>query len=600
MEMEGINALKEKLIFGKYKILKLISKGCFGQVYIGVNILNRQYFAIKIENRFGKSCSLEKEAYILYNLKGPGIPSILSFGHVGKYNILVQTLLGKSLEKIWRENNCKLNIKDICMIAIQTLERIEYVHSKFYLHRDIKPANFLIGNPDDYQIYLIDFGIAKKYRSSRTGKHIKNNKINKLFGTSLFMSMNVVNGNEQSRKDDLESLGYMYIFLATGELPWSRIKATTIDDMIDKIIDIKEKTSIEEICKNMPNEMVLYLEYVRNLTFNQNPDYDYLRYLFLTILAKNGLNNDNLFSWVDQRYTSIISKVKNPRRASFKSRLLRKIIDSWSKKRSSVIESSSYDFMSKKMIVDGKRKENEQFFKDKKESLTTNKDREINSVREIKNSNKFNNIVNFKNNYINLETVKLNKINDNSDYNIAYQRKQIIKPNKNFDNINDKRKANSQSPMIIININKPNELYKNKINLIQNKKSNIKRIKIKNNYNNNLISNDINNYNYFSKDTNTIYNGEDEPNNKLLRNFFTKKKKQLLNSSHIDNMPKTNKNDTNNICIMKNSDLSYKNELENKEKDFKWTYKNNNIQNEQYMIDKYLNDLTKEFYNYNY
>ena len=565
MEMEGIDTLKTKLIFGKYKILKLIAKGCFGQVYLGVNILNRKYFAIKIENRFGKSCSLEKEAYILYNLKGPGIPSILSFGHIGKYNILVQTLLGKSLEKIWRENSCKLNIKDICMIAIQTIERIEYIHSKFYLHRDIKPANFLVGNPDDFQIYLIDFGIAKKYRSSRTGKHIKNVKINKLFGTSLFMSMNVVNGNEQSRKDDLESLGYMYIFLLTGELPWSRIKATTIDDMIEKIIDIQEKTSIEDLCKNIPNEMYLYLKYVRNLIFDQKPDYDYLKNLFLTILAKNGLNNDNLFSWVEKSNVSRISQFKNTRRSSFKSRLLRKIIDSCSKK-GPTIPSSSYDFKSKKTIDDRKRNENDLFFKDKKESLTTNKDSIINDKREMTYSTKINNLK-FKNNNVNLETVKLNKINDKNDFKIAYQRKEFIEPNKKFElNINEKRNANSQSPMIIININKPNELYKNKINLIQNKKYRKKGININNN---NLIGNDNKYYSYFSNKAISSYNEEEEPNNKLLRNFFTKKEKNLLNISDIDNTPKKiTKNNVNNLCISKNSVTSFRNEIANKKKDF--------------------------------
>ena len=598
MEMEGIDTLKIKLIFGKYKILKLISKGCFGQVYLGVNILNRKYFAIKIENRFGKSCSLEKEAYILYNLKGPGIPSILSFGHIGKYNILVQTLLGKSLEKIWRENSCKLNIKDICMIAIQTIERIEYIHSKFYLHRDIKPANFLVGNPDDFQIYLIDFGIAKKYRSSRTGKHIKNVKINKLFGTSLFMSMNVVNGNEQSRKDDLESLGYMYIFLLTGELPWSRIKATTIDDMIEKIIDIQEKTSIEDLCKNIPNEMYLYLKYVRNLIFDQKPDYDYLKNLFLTILPKNGLNNDNLFSWVEKSNVSRISQFKNTRRSSFKSRLLRKIIDSCSKK-GPTIASSSYDFKSKKTIDDSKRNENDLFFKDKKESLTTNKDSIKNDKKEMAYSTNIINNLKFKNNNVNLETVKLNKINDKNDFKFAYQRKEFIEPNKKFElNINEKRNANSQSPMIIININKPNELYKNKINLIQNKKYRKKRININNN---NLIGNDNKYYNYFSNKAISSYNQEEEPNNKLLRNFFTKKEKNLLNMSDIDNtQKKITKNNVNNLCIQKNSVTSFRNEIENKKKDFNWTYKNNNIENEEFRIDNFLYDLNKEFNNYNY
>ena len=599
MDLEDIDILKTKLIFGKYKILKLIAKGCFGQVYLGVNILNRKYFAIKIENRLDKNFSLEKEAYILYNIKGPGIPSILSFGRIAKYNILVETLLGKSLEEIWKENNCKLNIKDICMIAIQTLERIEYVHSKFYLHRDIKPANFLIGNPDDFQIYLIDFGIAKKYRSSRTGKHIKNEKINKLFGTSLFMSMNVVNGKEQSRKDDLESLGYMYIFLHTGELPWSRIKATTIDDMIDKIIDIKEKTSLDDLCKNMPNEMYLYLKYVRNLIFNQKPDYTYLKNLFLTILAKNGLNNDNLFSWIEQSNISRICQFKNPRRSSFKSRLIRKLINSYSKKEPEIV-SSSYDFISKKMIDDSRRNENEQLPKERKESLTTNKDITIDDQRKATNSSKIINNLKIKNNNINLETVKLNKINDKKQFNFTYQRKEIIEPKLKFGfNNNEKRNANSQSPMIIININKPNKLYKNKINLIQNKISKKKRI-INNNKNNSyLIDNDNNNYNYISNEISNSYNEESEPNNKLLRNFFTKKNKKLLNVSHIENIQKIIKNNDNKFSILKNS-IAYRNELENKEKDFNWEYKNNGIQNEQLNLDNFLNDLNKEFYNYNY
>ena len=148
------NSLKKKLIFGKYKILKLIEKGSFGEVYLGKNIINEKLYAIKIENQCNELLLLEREAFILYNIRGQGIPSLISYGYCGKFNILIETLLGKSLEQIWKENNKKLNTKDICMIAIQTIDRIEHIHSKDYIHRDIKPANFLVGNPDNSQIYI--------------------------------------------------------------------------------------------------------------------------------------------------------------------------------------------------------------------------------------------------------------------------------------------------------------------------------------------------------------------------------------------------------------------------------------------------------------
>jgi casein kinase 1 len=185
MENE-VNQLKDKLIFGKYKIVELISKGSFGKIYLAKNIETKKLYAVKAESRYCENPLLETEAYTLYNLKGLGIPSVISYGYFGKYNVLVQTLLGKSLNRIWLENNKKLNLKDICMIAIQTLDRIEFVHSKYYIHRDIKPANFLVGYPDSSLIYLIDFANARKYRSSRTGKHIKNNKTKKYLELHYF------------------------------------------------------------------------------------------------------------------------------------------------------------------------------------------------------------------------------------------------------------------------------------------------------------------------------------------------------------------------------------------------------------------------------
>ena len=165
---------KSKLIFGKYYLKHLIAKGSFGQVYMGTNIFEKKNYALKIEKINNNTSFLKREAYILLLIKGPGIPSVISFGVSCKHHILVEELLGESIMSIWQKNKKKFNLKDTCMFAIQALERIEYVHSKNFLHRDIKPGNFLVGNPDKSQIYLIDFGNAKKFRSSKTGKYKSN------------------------------------------------------------------------------------------------------------------------------------------------------------------------------------------------------------------------------------------------------------------------------------------------------------------------------------------------------------------------------------------------------------------------------------------
>ena len=279
-------AFKSKLIFGKYSLKYLISKGSFGEVYLGTNVLDNKDYAIKIEKSSKGQSLLKEEAYILLFLKGPGLPNVITFGISGRYHILIENLLGKSIYNIWIEKGKKFNLKDTCMFAIQALERVEYVHSKNYLHRDIKPGNFLVGNPDSSQIYLIDFGNARKYRSSRTGKHLTYYKTNTIFGTILFLSLNVLKGIEQTRKDDLESLGLIIIYLYTGQLPWSELKFKTINQALYTFFDIRQKISIEELCKGIPIEMMVYMKYVNDLKFEENPDYDYLKTLFFNSFKK--------------------------------------------------------------------------------------------------------------------------------------------------------------------------------------------------------------------------------------------------------------------------------------------------------------------------
>ena len=395
--MSKSEELQGKIFFKKYKLLRLIGKGSFSEVYLGENIVTKKIYSVKIENRYLiKTENLEKELYILLNLKCFGIPEVISFGRSGKYNILVQTLLGKSLEKIWLENNRSFNTKDICMIAIQTLDRIEYIHSKNYLHRDIKPENFLVGYPDSSVIYLIDFGLSKKYRSSRTGKHIKSLKIKKIDGTTNFLSLNAMRGNEQSRKDELESLGYMYIYLAKGELPWSNIKCHKIEDMITKTGIMKSKISVENLCQKLPNEFCQYMNYVKKLSFEQNPDYEYLRNLFKNILFRNKERLDNIFSWVDprniskdnirKRYSSLPRK-----RSNTHTRLLRKISDFNSIKNKSELSTDIYYTIELSKNNNLKKINNE---KDNKEDDVKNNNNYIN-ISKITENNKINNYKNY-------------------------------------------------------------------------------------------------------------------------------------------------------------------------------------------------------------
>ena len=188
--MKNEDELMNKIFFKKYQILKKIGCGSFGSVYLGKNITTEQLYAVKFEPKNQQDLILERESYLLYYLRGFGIPQIITYGHNSKYNILVQTLLGKSINRIFQKNDFKLSLKDCCMIGIQLLDRLEYIHSKYIIHRDVKPDNFLIGNPDSNIIYIIDFGLAKKFMSSRTGKHAKFSINKKWSGTSRFASAN--------------------------------------------------------------------------------------------------------------------------------------------------------------------------------------------------------------------------------------------------------------------------------------------------------------------------------------------------------------------------------------------------------------------------
>ena len=319
---ENIN----KIFFKKYKVIKLIAEGSFGSIYEGIDIKTRNRVAIKLEDRI-KFNLLEKEAYNLYTLKGYGIIEILSFGRNQNYNIMVQPLLGDSLYKLFLKCKKKFTLKDICLIGLQCLERIEWIHIKNIIHRDIKPDNFLMGIKDPRIIYLIDFGLSKKYRSERTSKHILFALTKKLTGTARYASINALKGFELSRRDDLESFCYMIIFFLIKKLPWQGVKAQTQAKRNRKICELKEDFNIYEHKNSIPNEFIKIFKYIKRLKFDEEPDYKMIRNAFKKILSDINYKENETFSWIKDKKVLSLKKSSDihRRKASSKKRIMDKI-----------------------------------------------------------------------------------------------------------------------------------------------------------------------------------------------------------------------------------------------------------------------------------
>ena len=194
---------------------------------------------------------------------------------------------------------------------------MEYIHSKSYIHRDLCPTNFLIGfnkKSHNDMVYLIDYGLAKRFQNPRTLQHIPYADGKKIIGTSRHVSINCCLGIEQSRRDDLESLGYILMYFnRNGIMPWSNVKANAKKAKYNKIMEIKMNTSVAQLCMGYPKEFAIYLNYVRQLKFKEIPDYKYLRKLFKDLFIKKGYKNDSIFDWnlIQKKHSKLKQKLKN-------------------------------------------------------------------------------------------------------------------------------------------------------------------------------------------------------------------------------------------------------------------------------------------------
>ena len=288
--------LLNRVFFSKYKTVQKLGEGSFGQIYKA--IYNNEEYALKFEDRKKGQDLLESEAKIMSYLKGPNIPLVKSYGYSGEYNILVMQVLGKSLEDIVMRSK-KFSIKTVCLLGYQMVSILEYIHVRHIIHRDIKPDNFVMGiNTKNAVLYLLDFGLAKKYRSSTTLEQYPMINKKKLTGTARYASIHALEGLEQSRRDDLEAVGYVLMYLLRGHLPWQGLKVKSKEDRYKKILERKRQTKSEELCKGYPIEFEEFIDYTRRLEYTEEPNYEMLRAKFMRVIVDELRDRfDYIYDW---------------------------------------------------------------------------------------------------------------------------------------------------------------------------------------------------------------------------------------------------------------------------------------------------------------
>jgi serine/threonine protein kinase len=289
----------EKVVASRFRLIKKIGAGSFGQIYVSEDIKTHKKVAVKLESTKNKSPQLSYESKLYNTFEGCcSVPRIYYFGTEERYNVMAIDLLGKSLEDLLNENKNRLSLKTVLMLADQMISSVEFIHNKNYLHRDIKPDNFVMGTGSNAnKVYIIDFGLSKRYRDQFTHQHIPWINGKSLTGTARYASINTLRGIEQSRRDDMEALGYVWIYLLRGSLPWMGLKGKDQKHKYDKICEVKSKTNVEDLCRGFPAEFVQYFREIKKLRFTDKPNYSLYRQMFRSLFMDLGYLYDSVYDW---------------------------------------------------------------------------------------------------------------------------------------------------------------------------------------------------------------------------------------------------------------------------------------------------------------
>lgn len=290
-----------------YTITKYISSGSFGDVFSARHKKTNEEVALKIpintEEKNGEKWLLEEAK--VYNALNKDKESDCGVANMKVMNnkelnkkIIVMDLLGPSLEDILSKRK-KFRLKTIILLAIQMIELMRYIHDRGYIHRDIKPDNFVMDKNNHNKLYCIDFGLAKKY-VKRNDEHVSFKKGNKFCGTARYASIAAHKGYEQSRKDDLEAVGYLLVYLYRGKLPWQNMRHKDKKERYRMILEKKESISEEELCEQLPREFLVYFKHVKTLDFDEKPRYQALINMFKKLYDFKNYRNGNL-EWENKK-----------------------------------------------------------------------------------------------------------------------------------------------------------------------------------------------------------------------------------------------------------------------------------------------------------
>uniref|UniRef100_A0A7S3PH47 Casein kinase I n=1 Tax=Aplanochytrium stocchinoi TaxID=215587 RepID=A0A7S3PH47_9STRA len=268
----------------RYQVQKKLGEGSFGQVYLMLDLKTGKNVAAKMEpaNVRGPQLPYEKKLYEAFfgefgfpNLKWFGV-SVDQYSRK-KFSVLVCDLLGSSLEDLFNKCGRRFTPMTVLLIGEQVIARLQTLHKFHYVHRDIKPDNFLIGrDAASKTIHIIDFGLSKRYRDPKTYRHAEYSEGHDMTGTPRYASINNHLGAEQSRRDDMESVGYMLVYLALGKLPWQGLQADTPKKKHRKIAEVKLQIKVPDLCRGCPWPLRKYLDLTRSMRYEDQPDYQQL------------------------------------------------------------------------------------------------------------------------------------------------------------------------------------------------------------------------------------------------------------------------------------------------------------------------------------
>jgi serine/threonine protein kinase len=292
------------IVGGKYILSKPLGTGSFGEIYFGINKElpvghPDQIVAIKLEKKEApiQLLKIESKIYNYLYKENVGVPKIYWSGEQDDFNVLIMEVMGPNLEYLL--NACKrtFSLKTTLILAQEMIRVIQYLHSRGIIHRDIKPDNFLIGLHNNH-VHVIDFGLCKSYKDA-DGKHIPFSTNKKLIGTIRYAPINSHKGWEQSRRDDLESIGYLLVYFLKP-LPWQGLgnkEKLPKEEKYQLILECKERITPSQLCAGLPKEFRQYFEHVKSLAFDQKPNYTYLYTLFNNLFTASGFEYDGVYDW---------------------------------------------------------------------------------------------------------------------------------------------------------------------------------------------------------------------------------------------------------------------------------------------------------------